>query len=161
MPARSIPETSNSPAYMSVAAHVRQLEMSRGRFYELVAEGFFLRPIFLTANRRPAYTADMAERNVLAKTAGIGLNGEPRVFNRRHNGEQVERRRGRSNGRRRQSDGHLGHLVASLRSLGVEAVSDEQVAQVVTELFPEGTGECDDGDVIRAVFRHLRRSGTA
>ena len=161
MPTRSTAETSNVPAYMSVAAHVRQLNMSRGRFYELVAEGFFLRPIFLTANRRPAYTAKMAERNILAKTAGIGMNGEPRVFNRRHDGEQVEQRQSRSNGRQRQSSGPLGHLVASLRSLGIEAVSEEQVSQAVAELFPDGIGDCEQGNVIRAVFRHLRRSGTA
>ena len=161
MPARSTTDTTNGSAYMSVSAHVRQLDLSRGRFYELVAEGFFLLPIFLTANKRPAYTARMAERNLLAKNIGIGMNGEPRVFNRRHDGDQVERRRGRSNGRQRQSDGPLGHLVASLRSLGIEAVSEAQVAQAVAELFPEGIGDCDQGDVIRAVFRHLRRSGNA
>lgn len=166
MPPRSLPETAASPAYMTVAAHVRQLGISRGRFYELVSEGFFLPPIFLTATRRPTYTATMAERNMLAMTIGLGVNGQPKVFNRTRsqNGDRAEagpRAAERSNGRQRQSNGQLGQLVASLRSLGIDGVSDEQVGQAVADVFPDGRSGLAEGDVIRAVYRHLRRSGTA
>ena len=166
MPARPLPDTAASPAYMTVAAHVRQLGMSRGRFYELVSEGFFLPPIFLTASRRPTYTRVMAERNLLAMTIGLGVNGQPKVFNRtrRANGERADtghRPSRQQNDRQRHSNGQLGQLVASLRSLGIDGASDEQVGQAVAELFPDGMSDLAEGDVIRAVYRHLRRSGTA
>ena len=165
MPAKSMTDTSDAPAYMTVSAHIRQLGMSRGRFYQLVGDGFFLPPIFLRSNKRPAYTADIAQKNMLAKTMGIGINGQPRVFNsRRQDNEQTNvqaRSPRRSNGRQRRSNDQLGHVVASLRSLGIEAASEDQVAWIIADLFPQGTQNCDESEVIRAVFRHLRRSGTA
>ena len=140
MPVHSLPDSTLQPAYLTVSAHVAQLSISRARFYDLVAEGFFLPAIFLLANKRPAYTAQMAERNKIAMMTGIGLNGQPKVFYRRRQGdgaenEQPRRRSRRSASRRNRSDAMLTNLVDSLRALGLTNVSQDQVATAVAELF--------------------------
>ena len=167
MPQSSPTRIDTTPAYMTVSAHIRQLGLSRARYYDLLAEGFFLPPVYLVSNRRPLYTAEIAERNVLAKAVGIGaVTGEPRVFYAPRRGEGTagsapprRPRRSSSSGRRSQID--IGSIVAALGSLGMQGVQEDSVAQVVTDLFPGGTNGMQEGDVIRAVFRRLRQGQTA
>ena len=141
--------TEIAPSYMSVSAHVEQLEMSRQRFYELVADGFFLPPIFLLSTKRPAYTSSMAEHNRLAKMTGIGaVNGQPRVFYRpRRNGDNGSVTNGRRAATPRQfsSQDRCSELLAALTSLGLQGITQEEVTQAVTELFPSGTAGIQKG----------------
>ena len=151
------------PAYMTVSAHIRQLGLSRARFYVLMGNGFFIPPVYLLVNRRPVYTPEMAEKNALAKAVGIGVvSGEARVFYQprrdRPSTDTAGPRRSRrslSPGRRSQND--IGSIVAALGSLGLQGVEEDVVAQIITDLFPEGTGNVENGDVIRAVFRRVRQ----
>lgn len=152
------------PAYMTVSAHIRQLGLSRGRFYTLLAAGFFLPPVYLLANRRPVYTAEIAERNVVAKAVGIGaVTGEPRVFyrSRRQTAESATaaqpRRSRRAAGRERRTESPTRSIVAAVRNLGIEGVDDDAVAQIMNDLFPAGTDGMAEGDIIRAVYRRLRQ----
>lgn len=163
MPARSPSENLFEREVISIREMAERLGLSRGRFYELVEEGFFLPPIFLLANRRPAYAAEMARRNEVAKMVGIGVNGAPRVFYRRREipATQTSGPRTRSNARPIRREDRLAPIKGAMVSLGLSNVTDEQVAAAIAELFPSGLEGLDEGDVIRAVFRHLRRSGVA
>lgn len=163
MPARSSSENLLEREVISVREMAERLGLSRGRFYELVEEGFFLPPIFLLSNRRPAYAAEMARRNEIAKMVGIGVNGAPKVFYRRREtpATQSSGPRSSSNARSTRREDRLTPIKRALVSLGLSNVADEQVAAAVAELFPSGLDELEEGDVIRAVFRHLRRSGVA
>ena len=87
---------------------------------------------------------------------GIGaLKSEPRVFYRPR---RKKERQPRKNSRHVSSQGQLEGILASLTSLGLQGVTEGKVAEAVSELFPEGTNGIDDGDVIRAIYRHLRQS---
>ncbi len=57
-------------------------------------------------------------------------------------------------------DSHA-EIVAGLHGLGLLTATGLQVADAVVELFPHGTQGADPGDVIRAVFLHLRGKNTA
>ena len=159
-----MPDSSPEPAYMTVSAHIEQLGLSRARFYDLVGEAFFLPPIYLLSNRRPVYTADMAQRNTLAKMVGIGvLNGAPKVFyrprRRRADASPAEpRRTRRASPRERGPRNDMGTIVAALRSLGLQSVDEDAVAQVLADLFPGGTDGIEHGDIIRTVYRRLRQA---
>jgi hypothetical protein len=150
---------------MSVSAHVEQLAMSRSRFYELVYEGFFLPPVYLLANRQPFYMTDVAERNRLAKETGIGVDGQVKVFyRRRRDASPVASKASKPKRDKRNAKGTGGlcaEVTAAVKSLGMTSITEEAVAEVISTLWPAGPADTDEGDIIRAVFQQLRRSGSA
>lgn len=161
MPRQASSSVVNPPkALISLSEMAEQLGMSRGHFYTMVEEGFFLSPIFLIRNKRPCFTAEMAERNRLAKEFGIGVDGSTRIFYRRRRAEigAAGPVQATSSSRRRQTAGNqFTEMVGTLAALGLTATSD-QVALAVADLFPQGVETFEESDVIRAIFRHLRRS---
>ena len=52
-------------------------------------------------------------------------------------------------------------LLDGLRSLGLTTVTAAQVTSVSEELYPSGTVGVDQGEVLRAVFLHLKRQNSA
>lgn len=58
------------------------------------------------------------------------------------------------------SDSKHDDLLDGLKGLGLVNVTGEQVSQAVKELFPMGEQATDQGEVLRAVFLHLRRQNT-
>ena len=52
-------------------------------------------------------------------------------------------------------------LVDGLNALGLTTATAAQVQQVTEELYPQGTAGIDQGEVLRAVFLHLKRQNTA
>jgi hypothetical protein len=46
-------------------------------------------------------------------------------------------------------------LLDGLHSLGLASVAAVDVGAVVKELYPQGTANIDQGEVIRAVFLHM------
>jgi hypothetical protein len=60
------------------------------------------------------------------------------------------------------SGGRHDHLLNSLRALGLTSVKEEQVEAALKILFPDGVDGEDQGQVIRALFLHIRQqSGLA
>ena len=52
-------------------------------------------------------------------------------------------------------------LMGNLQALGLTGVTSAAVEKAVVECYPKGTVGQDEHDVLRTVFRHLKRSGTA
>jgi len=137
-------------AIVSVTEMARMVELSRSRFYQLVERGVFLWPQYSLATQRPFYSADMQEKNLSVRETGIGANGEYILFyERRPDGESQTRRPIAA-----KADSGL---LDGLRSLGMGEVTQRQVDAALKAAFPNGTSEADDSDVLRTVFRHLRR----
>ena len=149
--------------YMSVTEMAERLGMSRSNLYTLIERGILLPPIYLTSNRQPIYSRSVAERNILVKNTGIAINGQPTKFYRRRgvqSSSQSRRVSHRSIGQRRTrtSPGSiLPSLVADLKSLGLNTVTEDAVTAALAELFPSGTAGVAEGDVIRSIYRRLRR----
>jgi hypothetical protein len=52
-------------------------------------------------------------------------------------------------------------LMSSLQALGLNGLTTAVVEKAVSECYPKGTTGQDGQDILRTVFRHLKRSGTA
>lgn len=136
-------------AAVSVSAVCRQLGMSRSQFYLHVSRGTFHAPLRLSSNQRPYYTASMVEDIVKARETGVGVNGEYVLFYDRQPTQK-------SDGPQDQSS-----LIEGLKNLGLAGVASHQVEAALVHCFPKGRQGHDESDVLRTVFRHLKRSGSA
>lgn len=137
-------------AIVSVTEMARMVELSRSRFYQLVERGVFLWPLYSLATQRPFYSADMQEQNLSVRETGIGANGEYILFyERRPDGESQTRRPVAA---KADSD-----LLDGLRSLGMADITQRQVDAAMRAIYPQGTAEADSSEVLRTIFRHLRR----
>ena len=143
-------ETSPKAA-LSVSAMCRRLAMSRSQFYWHVKRGTFHSPLHMTSNNRPYFTAAMVDDNLNVRETCIAVNGEYVIFYER---QTTERKTSEKKGTRDHSP-----LIDGLKSLGLNAVTREQIESALADCFPSGTSGQDEGAVLRAVFRHLKRAG--
>lgn len=137
-------------AVVSVSEHCRLLQMSRSQFYSHIKKGTFHEPLRLESNGRPYFTASMLEDNLQARESGVGVNGEYVLFYERQTTEtKPSSKKPKSN--------HSA-LIDGLVALGIGSVTSGQVESALEVCFPNGTTGHDDTAVLRAVFRHLKRS---
>jgi hypothetical protein len=97
----------------------------------------------------------MVEDNVKVKEMGIGVNGQFVIFYERSEP-------GRSGPTRPAVKPRVDYtdLIESLQSLGLTGLTTALVESALAECFPKGMGGQEEHDVLRRVFRHLKRSGT-
>lgn len=136
-------------AAVSVSAVCRQLGMSRSQFYLHVSRGTFHAPLRLPSNQRPYYTASMVEDIVKARETGVGVNGEYVLF--------YDRQPIQNSGA---SQDHSS-LMEGLKNLGLVGLTQQQIEAALAHCFPRGRQGHDESDILRTVFRHLKRSGSA
>jgi predicted DNA-binding transcriptional regulator AlpA len=136
-------------AAVSVSWLCRQLSMSRSQFYFHVKRGTFHAPLRLASNQRPYYTASMVEDIVKARETGVGVNGEYVLFYEKQVKDAVTPK------------ADLSSLLEGVRRLGIAEVTAAQVEAALAVCFPKGTTGQDEANVLRVVFRHLKRAGAA
>ena len=136
-------------AAVSVAQMCRLLKMSRSQYYVHAKKGTFHAPLRLS-NGRPYFTASMVEDNLRVRETGVGVNGDYVIFYERQ-----------TTGTKPSTTKKADHssLLDGLRSLGLSTVTTDQVEAALAACFPKGTSGQDEANVLRAVFRHLKRSG--
>jgi hypothetical protein len=132
--------------------------MSRTQFYEHVRRGTFHEPRRLV-NGRPFFTAAQVEDNLKVKELGVGVNGEYVLFYNR-NPRIADTSNQTANTARPTIRVDHTELLAGLRSLGLSP-TPQQVEEAVATVYPKGFVGIDETDVLRAIFRHLKRSGAA
>lgn len=147
------------PEFMSVSTMATQLQMSRSRFYELVDQGIFLPPVFSLRTRRPMFTRELAELNLLVRQTNRGMDGSPILFNKPRSRSATPGSISRPR-RTTQANDHA-DLVAALGQLGLEEVTSARVDEALRTCYPNGRQGVDEGEVLRRVYRHLRRSVSA
>lgn len=153
MPSRN--SESNLRAAVSVTQMAKMLGLSRAAFYSHVEQGHFLKPLYPNGRRRPLYTADMQRQNLDARATQLGVNGEYVLFYERRPLEQSQRPSRRSMAAQGSAPDDLRRR---LEGLGVANLTEAQVEQAFAACFPLGASGVAEGEVLRAVFRHLRRS---
>lgn len=141
-------------AAISVSKMCSMIGMSRSQFYAHVRKGTFHAPLKL-ANGRPYYNASMVEDIRKAREMGIGVNGEYVIFYER----TVEAPRTPVAPTKPKAD--YSDLLDSLQALGLGGLTLAVVEKAVTDCYPKGTTDVDEQDVLRTVFRHIKRAGTA
>jgi hypothetical protein len=156
MPASNQPN-SRLKAAVSVSGMAKLVGLSRARFYDLIQAGIFVAPVYSLANRRPFYTQEMQEENLLARQTGIGVNGQYTLFYER----QASPPASSISAPRRPVRQDHGGIIESLKSLGLPNVTLLQVDEAMATNYPNGTAGVDEMMVVRTIYRHLRRLGVA
>lgn len=155
-----IASTPNKSA-ISVAEMARMVGLSRSRFYQLIGSTFPF-PIYNVETRRPFYPQELQEQCVEVRRRNCGIDGKSILFYSRQPGSGAPRPKPRkskvpvASGSSRHAD-----VLDGIRALGMATATAAQVEQAVRELFPAGSAEVDQTEVIRAVFVHLMRRNSA
>jgi hypothetical protein len=98
------------------------------------------------------YDRKLQERCLEIRETGIGMNGQPVLFNRKPS------RAGQPKAQRKpvvEPQPDHADLLDALKGLGLTPTT-QAVNEAMTTLFPTGHAEFDQGDVIRKVFLHLQ-----
>jgi predicted DNA-binding transcriptional regulator AlpA len=141
-------------AAISSSQMARLLKMSRSQFYTHIRKGTFHSPLKLP-NGRPYYNASMVEDNLKAREMGVGVNGQYVIFYER--GEPSGTGPIKPTAKPKVD---CTELIDTLSSLGLTGLTVAVVEKAVTECYPKGTEGHDEHDILRTVFRHVKRSGT-
>jgi len=138
---------------VSVSDMARMVGLSRGRFYQLVKAGTFPSPDTEPATGRPYYSQDKQQVCLDVRRRNCGIDGKPILF--------YSRRRDFNSGKPKvpkpKPESKHKDILDGLNALGLTTATAAQVQQVIEELYPNGKGGMDQGDVLKAVFLEIRR----
>ena len=134
---------------VSFTAMAEMLGLTRIRLYQLVDEGVFPEPDKHPRTNRPYYAPQLQKKSIEIRRTGIGLNGEPVIFNIK---------------RKKKAD--LGpefyefceELVDVLKNMGFKVTKDK-VGKALQVIRPKGLREyVTDGDLIRDLHGYFKNN---
>jgi hypothetical protein len=143
---------------VSVAEMARMVGLSRARFYQLIGSAFPF-PLYQIATRRPFFNADLQQVCLEVRRRNCGIDGKPIMFYCRRDGD-LPRAKIRRPAVDKKTPEPLAAVLESVHALGLSSVTLSEVAAAVKELFPSGWSTMPEGEVIRAVFIHLKRQNS-
>ena len=131
-------------AVVSVTEMAKMLDLSRSRFYALIQAGIFPKPARHVSCKRPFFDADLQRKCLEIRKTGVGLLEKIAIFN------QKRSRSAPPNPRPKQQPVGEDHaeMVEALKSLGL-TVTGADVQAAIRELYPNGSAEIDQGEIIR------------
>jgi hypothetical protein len=138
-----------SKQIVSMTEISKMLQLSRARFYQLLDQGFFPKPLYDERSKRPYYDLTLQKKILEARQSGIGVDGSFMLFYSPRKKETV------SNIRKQKIDPVVKEFVETLQEMGLQTTV-KQVQQGLTEIYPDGAGDQDQGVVIRELFRYLK-----
>ena|ERR1700677_4679537 len=139
---------SETRAGVSVSEMANMVGLSRQRFHQLMQAGVFPQP--QRNDGRPFYDEPTQEVCLAVRRRNCGVNGQVVLFYARRQTMPMKLKK-LSPVPSLHTD-----LLDGLHSLGLASVTAADVGAVVKELYPHGTASIDQGEVIRAVFLHLK-----
>jgi hypothetical protein len=142
-------------AAVTVAEMARMVGLSRARFYQLLGTTFPF-PVYDVSTRRPIFVEEQQRVCLEVRRRNCGIDGKPILFYARRGGS-LPPDKSRTKKPKPKRDEQFAALAAALKSLGLSAVSAADVRSAVAVVFPNGIAGIDGGQVIRAVFLHLKR----
>ncbi len=152
-------EQNGTKAAVTVAEMARMVRLSRARFYQLQQAGVFPPPVYDVTSRRPLYVEELQEICLEVRRRNCGINGKPVLFySHRLGGTPTKTQAPKPKLEAKRGD--VAALVDGLNSLGLATATAAEVQRVTRQLFPRGTEGIDQGEVLRAVFLHLKRKNS-
>jgi len=151
----------NEPVKMIVSKTemARMVGLSRARFFQLVGTTFPY-PQYDLRTRRPFYPPELQEVCLSVRQRNCGVDGKPIMFYSRRLQTTLTTKRTAKAAPKKSNGDNYGHLIEGLKSLGL-IVAPAQVAAAIKEIFPNGVDSVPQGEVIRAVFLHIKRNNPA
>jgi hypothetical protein len=142
-------KSSNLKPIISIAEMASMLNLSRSRFYQLLDEGILPMPIYCIRTKRPLYNEELQEQCLKVKETNVGVNGTYILFyNPRVNANSAKKTKSKTNPIYKE-------LAETLNNMGLN-VSGGQISAALTEIYPNGIDNTDQGVVIRDLFRKLK-----
>jgi hypothetical protein len=139
---------------VTVAEMARMVGLSRSRFYQLIGTAFPQPERQETG--RPLYTEALQNACLEVRRRNCGIDGKPVLFySRRLTSAPTKPKPPKPKLEPKGKD--VSALMEGLNSLGLTTATAAQIQRVTEELFPDGTEGRDQGEVLRAVFLHLKR----
>ncbi len=138
---------------LSVTEMAAQCGLSRSRFYQLMGATFPW-PVYDIATRRPFFTEELQRVCLEVRRRNCGIDGKPVLFYARRIVMPVKKPRKKTVAAK---NDQCDEMLNGLRSLGLTTVTMPEVAAAVKQLFPQGVTSVDRGEMLRAVFLHLKR----
>ena len=136
---------------ISIADMARLVGLSRARFYQLMGTTFPL-PRYYLSTRRPFYDQILQNSCLEVRRRNCGIDGKPILFYaKRVSTNPIQKPK------KKVKDESFSEVFDGLKSLGLTTATMPQVASAVKELFPSGVENVSRGQVLRAVFLHLKR----
>ncbi len=150
-----------SQSYLSCAAVARRLGLSRQRFWQLRKEGVFPEPQVDSKTGRPFYTEEQLELCMDLRKRNVGINGKIVLFYSARSTASLQAAPRKTKSKRRETKNRHQELIDSLKSLGAIGVTDDQIESAISELFPNGKDNVNQGELVRAVFLHIQRKNSS
>lgn len=150
-----------SQSYLSCAAVARRLGLSRQRFWQLRKEGVFPEPQVDSETGRPFYTEEQLELCMDLRKRNFGINGKIVLFYSARSTSSLPAAPRKRKPKCKETKGRHQELIDSLKSLGAIGVTDEQVGSAISELFPNGKDNVNQGELVRAVFLFIQRKNSS
>ena len=146
-------------AAVTVAEMARMVGLSRSRFYQLIGSAF-PQPERQQATGRPIYTEEQQQVCLEVRRRNCGIDGKPVLFYARRLGTTPAMQKP-PKPKLEPKGKDVSALVNGLNALGLNTATGAQVQRVTEQLFPKGTSDLDQGEVLRVVFLHLKRQNSA
>ena len=109
--------------------------------------------------KRPYYSEDLQAVCLEVRRRNCGVDGKPILFYARRLGAaptKPKKAKAPTTANTQHAD-----LLEGVRSLGLASVTAADIAKALKELFPSGVENQDDGEILRAVFLHLKRKNSS
>jgi len=140
---------------VSISEMARMVGLSRQRFHQLKGTTF-PEPKRDPETNRPYYDEELQQVCLDVRRRNCGIDGKPVLFyTARHPLGQQPKAVRKPKAQPKQSSEYA-DLIAALDGLGLSATAS-QVEAAVKQVFPDGIQKLHSGEVIRAVFLHLKR----
>jgi len=139
-----------------VSEMARMVGLSRARFYQLVEAGVFPQPVYCVTTRRPMYVEELQTICLKVRLRNCGVNGKPVLFYARgHRASTPSVNPSKPTATKPKPTADHADLIDGLSALGLVA-TPSQVSEAIADLYPAGVNGTDRGQVLRAVFLHLK-----
>ena len=146
-------------AAVSVSEMARMVGLSRQRFNQLRGTAF-PEPDTDPATGRPYYGQEKQLICLEVRRRNCGIDGRVVLFySRRRDAGTKKVKPPKPTLAAKGKD--VTALVDGLNALGLTTATAAQVERITAELYPQGTTGTDQGEVLRAVFLHIRRQNSS
>jgi len=146
-------------AVVSKSEMARMVGLSPARFAQLVGTTFPW-PQYDLRTRRPFYPEALQAVCREVRRRNCGIDGRPILFYARRPVSTVPVPVRKPKKVAVVKNDQHADLIDGIKGLGLVAVTAAQVAEAVKEIYPQGMAAGASGEVLRAVFLHLRRQNT-
>ena len=136
---------------VSVNEICRMVGLSRSRFYQLLDSGFFPKPLYDERSNRLYFDAALQKQILESRHSGIGVDGSYMLFYSPRKKEGQSKKSKNS----RKTDSVFQEFTETLENMGLDC-SEKDVSAALSELYPDGVENIDQGLIIRELYRFLK-----